>query len=89
MSSSSSESENSQNDSEYNFIPGNVFEAEEGASEVVDAVDDICRADVPYADEPLADEAWLAEYNEELRENEEQEREFSRRLEGSEPLEAW
>ena len=67
MSSSSSESQNSQNDSEYNFIPGNVFEAE-GASEVVDAAD-ICRA--------------------ELRKNEEQERQFSRRLEGSEPLEAW
>ena len=39
MSSSSSESQNSQNDSEYNFIPGNVFEA----SEVVDAADNICR----------------------------------------------
>ena len=84
MSSSSSESQNSQIDSEYNLIPGNVFEAEEGASEVVDAADDICRADLPYADE-----AWLAEYNEELRKNEEQERAFSRRLEGSEPLEAW
>ena len=79
MSYSSSESQNSQNDSKYNFIPGIV----------VDAADDICRADVPYADEPLADEAWLAEYNEELRKNEEQEREFSRRFEGSEPLEAW
>ena len=45
MSSSSSESQNSQNDSEYNFIPGNVFEAEEGASEVVDTADDICRAE--------------------------------------------
>ena len=73
MSSSSSESQISQNDSEYYFVPGNVFEAE-GASEVVDAADEICRADVPYADEPLADEAWLAEYNEELRKNEEQER---------------
>ena len=47
------------------------------------------RADVPYEDEPLADESWLEQYNRELRENEEKERELLRRLEGSVLLEAW
>ena len=46
-------------------------------------------ADVPCKDGPFADESRLEEYNRELRENEEEEREFLRQLEGSIPLEAW
>ena len=41
------------------------------------------------ADEPLADESWLEEYNRESRENEDKERELLWRLEGSITLEAW
>ena len=40
-------------------------------------------ADVPYEDEPLADESWLEQYNRELRKSEEKERELLCQLEGS------
>ena len=94
MSSSSSDSENDQNDSDYNFYPGNIFEAEEGAvgvvgENVVSEHDMLSDSDQPYHDEPLADEGWLAQYNREISENEERERQLGRRLTGSEPIEAW
>ena len=53
MSSSSSNSENSHNDSEYNSVPGNIFEVKEGASGVGNVLNDISiLTDVPYVDEP-------------------------------------
>ena len=42
-----------------------------------------------YADEPLADEVWLAEYLKNEEEEERQTEEFQKRLEGLTPTDSW
>ena len=42
-----------------------------------------------YADEPLADNEWLARYEEERRVEEEQERELQQRLNKTKEVRAW
>ena len=44
---------------------------------------------VPYADEPLADSAWTAEYKKEMKENEELEKRQKHRLEGRVEVDVW
>ena len=44
---------------------------------------------VPYADDPLADSAWTAEYEKEMKENEELEKELKHRLEGRVEVDVW
>lgn len=43
----------------------------------------------PYADEPLADEEWLANYRKEIEEKDQLENELKRRLENSVRVEDW
>ena len=43
----------------------------------------------PYADEPLADEEWLANYRKENEEKDQLENELKRRLENSVRVEVW
>ena len=44
---------------------------------------------VPYAEDPLADSARTAEYEKEIKENEELEKELKHRLEGRVEVDVW
>lgn len=44
---------------------------------------------VPYADDPLADPAWTAEYEKEMKEDEELERALKDRLTGRVGVDTW
>ena len=92
MSGSSSDSESShssQNDSEYNYIPGYIIEDESNdtSHEIgnLDALDREIFGDCDaylYADEPLADEEWYARYLKKSAEQKEQNEMLKRRLDG-------
>lgn len=43
----------------------------------------------PYMDEPLADEEWIQNYNQDRREEGDRLERFGRRLDGTEPLDSW
>jgi hypothetical protein len=90
MSSSSSSydssSDESQNDSEYNYVSDYVFETEQPQ-----LANDELEEQVPgpYEDEPIADEEWLLQYNTELQEEEEEHNKLKQRLDGTEPVASW
>ena len=44
---------------------------------------------IAYADEPLASEEWVAEYNKELRKEERRANGLQRRFDGTNTLESW
>ena len=44
---------------------------------------------VPYADDPLVDSAWTAEYKKEMKENGELEKRQKHRLEGRVEVDVW
>ena len=83
MSSSESDSESSYqtDDSDFNYIPQyceNDCNEDEGSSGII-----------AYADEPLADEAWLANYNREEQERLQTEEKLAKRLDGTVELGEW
>ena len=91
MSGNSSDSESyqgSQCDSEYNYIPGYIME-DESTLEAVDSEilddHDACL----YADEPLADEEWYAQYLNKPAKRKEQNEMVQRRLDGREDVKSW
>ena len=96
---SSSESDNSDtsyqsDDSDVNFIPEYVIEDAElndGNREYSidpELEDDGCSG-IAYADEPLADEAWLETYHKEEQERLEVEEKLGKRLNGSVDISEW
>ena len=95
MSSSEADSEVScqSDDSNFNFIPQYMIEdAElqvENHHEPDTNSDDEDSSGLAYADEPLADEAWLENYNREEQERLEEEEKFNNRLNGLVELGEW
>jgi hypothetical protein len=99
MSGNSSDSESShssQNDSEYNFIPGYIIEDESNDADHeignLEALDREILGDYDaclYADEPLADEEWYAQYLKKSVEHKEQNEMLKRRLDGLEDVKSW
>ena len=96
---SSSESDNSDtsyqsDDSDVNFIPEYVIEDAElndGNREysIDPELEDDCCSGIAYADEPLADEAWLETYHKEEQERLEVEEKLGKRLNGSVDISEW
>ena len=96
---SSSESDNSDisyqtDDSDVNFIPEYVIEDAElndgnrPYSVAPELEEDGCSG-IAYADEPLADEAWLEEYRKEEQERLAAEEKLGNRLNGSTDIKEW
>ncbi|KXJ19561.1 uncharacterized protein LOC110254532 [Exaiptasia diaphana] len=78
-------------DSEYNYIPGNFydFECEPGAPESDGETDVNIRGVEPYCNEPLADQKWLEGYNKRQKEKEEELGRLNDRLTGKETISNW
>lgn len=103
MSDSSSESENSQYDSDFYYIPTYAIEdehdlqerrqltsnarAEAASTATEDDFDDAIM--YAYADEPLANDEWIREYNKQIRDQQREGEELQRRLDGTEPEHSW
>ena len=80
-------------DSDISFIPDYDIEIEEDdgdsrsmATSSQDSLESLDNCDMAYADEPLADEEWIAQYEKEVKENEDLERKLEKRLNGTEEV---
>ena len=82
---SSSDSE----DSEVNFIADCVLEVEGSPNSSDQDGEDLDKELEAYADEPLADDDWLAIYEEERKADEELEKQLQERLNGTEEDGKW
>ncbi|XP_028408361.1 uncharacterized protein LOC114530939 [Dendronephthya gigantea] len=94
MSSSSSDAESNSyqsDDSDWNYIPGPyiIKKQSEAAANIDDQITDETSELGPYANEPAADEEWLANYREKKQTYDERLKEFQRRLDGIEELDKW
>ncbi|XP_028518726.1 uncharacterized protein LOC114576375 [Exaiptasia diaphana] len=94
MCDNSSDSDDSQNDSEYNFIPGvyefqDRIEDENECQESSTSEDHVDIENDPYNDEPLADEEWLKLYREEDEERKDMEKDLVNRLEVIRAVDSW
>ena len=100
MSRTSSESDKcsiSDDDSEYNYIPGNyslieteIMQASESDDGDVEQSEQTSFADVePYSSEPIADEEWVEEYRQRQAEKEQKLASLKDRLAGKESLSNW
>ena len=89
--SSTSESEMSfdSDDSDINFIPEVEIANARQRAAVRDETNSSSDEDNLFADEPLADEAWTARYEQELKANEELEIKLNGRLDGSVAVSEW
>ena len=79
---SSSDSE----DSEVNFIADYVLEVEGSPNSSDQDGEDLDKELEAYADEPLADDDWLAIYEEERKADEEIEKQLQERINGTEEV---
>ena len=98
MSSSPSDSEtsvdtdNSQNDSDTNFISGYVLNDhsnDDVASATAGNTEETNDASLPYEGEPIADDVWLANYKEQKRKQDERRKEMEGRLEQPDSVHIW
>lgn len=89
--SDSSVSDESQDDSEYNFIQNYVIESEIRGSFLheVEEVNERRAGYQPYSDEPLAYEEWLSEYYADRKREDERTKELERRHNGLEVVSSW
>ena len=78
-------------DSDINFIPEYIMENSELVKNSDDdsSVEELNVGLALYADEPLADEEWLANYNRQEKERLEIEEKLCKRLDGSVQLSEW
>ena len=83
-------------DSDISFIPDYDIEIEEDdgdsrsmATSSQGSLESLDNCDMAYADEPLADEEWIAQYEKEVKENEDLERKLEKRLNGTEEVDSW
>ena len=91
MSCTSSNANESQNDSDINFIPGYIMEVEDEVktSSSVAITNEDEWFIKPYEDEPIADENWMTTYNEQRRQEEDNLRLLKTRLEGQDKVDNW
>jgi hypothetical protein len=98
MSTSPSDSEtsvdtdNSQNDSDTDFISGYVFEGQNNddvASGTAGNAEETNNGSLPYEGEPIADDVWLANYKEQKRKQDEWRKEMEGRLEQPDSVHIW
>ncbi|XP_028514670.1 uncharacterized protein LOC114574981 [Exaiptasia diaphana] len=94
MCDNSSDSDDSQNDSEDNFIPGvyefqDRIEDENERQESSTSEDHVDIENDPYNDEPLANEEWLKLYREEDEERKDMEKDLFNRVEGIRAVDSW
>jgi hypothetical protein len=75
-------------DSDINFIPGYVIEDAQAEKDSDSGEDEGCSG-FAYAEEPLADEAWLETYHREEQQRLEAEEQFTKRLNGSVEISEW
>ena len=88
----SEESEDSyqSDDSDINFIPGYIIENAEFVENPSDnSSEGELNVDMAYAEEPLANEQWLANYNRQEKERIEIQEKLAKRLDGSVQLNEW
>ena len=79
-------------DSHISFIADYEIEEEddgESRSMLSQSEESLDSCDMAYADEPLADEEWIEQYEKEVKENEELERMLEKRLNGTERVDSW
>ena len=76
-------------DSDINFIPGYIMECPERENSSNDSSDQDESNMGAYADEPLANEEWLENYNRQERERLELEEKLRKRLDGSVQVSEW
>ena len=76
----------SDDDSEFNFMPGRYWSSESGESE---SKDDGQTGIEPYSGEPMADEEWLKQYKLRQPEKERQLESLKNHLSGNETLSNW
>ena len=76
-------------DSDINFIPEVEIDNARQRAAVREESDSSNDEDNLFADEPLADEAWTARYEQELRANEELEIKVNGQLDGSLAVSEW
>ena len=79
-------------DSDISFIADYEIEEEddgESRSMLSQSEESLDSCDMAYADEPLADEEWIEQYEKEVKENEELERMLEKRLNGTERVDSW
>ena len=79
-------------ESDISFIADYEIEEEddgESRSMVSQSEESVDSCDMAYADEPLADEKWIEQYEKEVKENEELERMLEKRLNGTERVDSW
>ena len=76
-------------DSNINFIPEVEIENPRQRAAVQEEGNSSSDEDNLFADEPLADEAWTANYEQELKANEELEIKLNGRLDGSVAVSEW
>ena len=91
MSSSFTDANDSQNESETNFLIGHMMEVEDDAPWTAEPQlgEEEEFTFQPYQDEPLADAEWVANYYEERREQEDRLEMLRSRLEGRVTAESW
>ena len=94
MSSSFTDPNDSQNESEANFVIGHMMEVEDDAlltaePELGSELDEEEFIVQPYQDEPIANPEWVANYYEERREHEDRLEMLRNRLEGRVTVESW
>ncbi|CAB3984262.1 Hypothetical predicted protein [Paramuricea clavata] len=75
-------------DSDINFIPGYVMEDAQAEKDCDSGEDEGCSG-FAYAEEPLADEAWLETYHREEQQRLEAEEQFTKRLNCSVEISEW
>ena len=83
---SSTSSSESENDSEYNYISNYVIEDERQQDRISESDSDDYDC---YKDEPLADDEWIAQYNEHIKKQKERNGELARRLGRTEAIDSW
>ena len=76
----------SDDDSEFNFMPGRYWSSESGESESKDGGQTGIE---PYSGEPMADEEWLKQYKLRQPEKERQLESLKNHLSGNETLSNW
>ena len=76
-------------DSDINFIPGYIMECPDLGSSDDGSSGEENNAGLAYADEPLADDEWLQNYNRQERERLELQEKLGRRLDGSVEVSEW
>ena len=80
----------SDDDSEYNFIPGLYGQFETENDEESDSdMNGTAGVDRAYQDEPLADKEWITQYKQELEEKRKRLESLKDRLTGKESIKTW